>query len=376
MEDSQPAVELREALLAAIGAGVTEPWSDDSFAGMALRIFAHHYARNVPYRRFCDSQRVSASRVEHWTQIPALPVAAFKTADVCAFPPAEAGVVYLTSGTTDQAAQGRHYLRDTRLYDAALVPNLKAHLLADADSMRIAVLAPSATEAPHSSLSHMLALAVERWGAPGSRFYVTRGQLDFRALDADLTALEAYGEPVCLMGTAFAFVHFLDDAAVRGRRYRLADGSRLMDTGGFKARSREIPRDELYRQYERCFGIPTHHVVNEYGMTEMSSQFYDTVLADFRAGRRRERRKVAPPWVRTMVVDPESLSPLLPGELGLLRHYDLANLDSVLALQTEDLGVGLEEGFQVLGRAAGAEPRGCSLAADELVSRGRPAAGR
>jgi hypothetical protein len=104
-------------------------------------------------------------------------------------------------------------------------------------------------------------------------------------------------------------------------------------------------------------------------MTELCSQFYDSALRD-RVVRRltRERRKIAPPWVRTRVVDPETLQPLPPGRTGLLCHYDLANTGSVIAIQTEDMGVQLEEGFSLTGRAAGAPPRGCSLAMDELLA--------
>ena len=100
----------------------------------------------------------------------------------------------------------------------------------------------------------------------------------------------------------------------------------------------------------------------------MCSQFYDNVLRDrVIHGEVRPRHKVGPPWVRTQAVDPETLEPLPPGEVGILRHYDLANLGSVLAVQTEDLGREVEGGFVVLGRASGAPPRGCSIATDMLL---------
>jgi hypothetical protein len=113
-------------------------------------------------------------------------------------------------------------------------------------------------------------------------------------------------------------------------------------------------------------------VVNEYGMTELGSQFYDSTLRDWteRTEMRHlqisARRKVPPPWVRVQVVDPETLSPLAEGATGLLRFYDLANLHTVCAVQTDDLGQQRGPGFEVLGRATGAEPRGCSLAVEEL----------
>lgn len=72
--------------------------------------------------------------------------------------------------------------------------------------------------------------------------------------------------------------------------------------------------------------------------------------------------------MRTVAVDPESLSPLEPGAVGVLRHWDLANMDSVAVLQTADLGRAEEDGLELLGRAAGAEARGCSIAMDELLT--------
>src|SRR5690606_32595439 len=155
----------------------------------------------------------------------------------------------------------------------------------------------------------------------------------------------------------------------RGARYRLAAGSRLMDTGGFKGRGREVGEEELRATYAELLGIPGDHVVNEYGMTEMCSQFYDNVLRDrVLRGTVRRRHKQGPPWVRTRVVDPETLEAVPRGEVGILRHYDLANLGSVMAVQTEDIGREVEGGFVLLGRAAGAPPRGCSIAMDLLLS--------
>jgi hypothetical protein len=210
----------------------------------------------------------------------------------------------------------------------------------------------------------MVSRVVQRWGASGSRHFQTAADPDLEGFRAALRAAEAAGEPVCLLGTAFGFVHWLD--TYPNERYCLAPGSRLMDTGGTKGRVRELPPADLYAAYERVFGIPAEHLVNEYGMTELSSQYYDVTLRTG-SGLDHPRPKAGPPWLRTLVVDPESLWPLPDGEAGLLLHFDLANLDSVLAVQTEDLGRQTTEGLRLLGRATGAEARGCSLAVEELM---------
>ena len=88
-------------------------------------------------------------------------------------------------------------------------------------------------------------------------------------------------------------------------------------------------------------------------MTELSSQYYDDILVGDASQRRSGRRiKVPPPWMRPLVVDPITLEELPVGEVGLLRHVDLANRGSCIAIQTEDLGRLVGDGIELLGRAA------------------------
>jgi acyl-protein synthetase LuxE len=104
-------------------------------------------------------------------------------------------------------------------------------------------------------------------------------------------------------------------------------------------------------------------------MTELCSQRYDSALWDRFHGRSLDtRRLVAPPWLRTRVLDPDTLDPVPPGATGLLCHHDLANAGSVAVVLTEDLGrLSGEDGIDVLGRIPGAVPRGCSQLLDELT---------
>ncbi|HWN43015.1 MAG TPA: hypothetical protein VNW71_12395 [Thermoanaerobaculia bacterium] len=96
-------------------------------------------------------------------------------------------------------------------------------------------------------------------------------------------------------------------------------------------------------------------------MTELTSQCYTRALLG-----EDPHLFVAPPWVRVCVLDPATLEEALTGAPGLIAVYDLANLGSTVHVLTEDLGVAEGEGFRLLGRAAGAELRGCSLVVEEL----------
>ncbi len=364
---------LEEELLRLFERGTETALPEAEFNRLALAVFGYQVERNAPYGAYCRLRGKTPDRVTDWRAIPALPTNAFKAAELTTVPAERIRVEYRTSGTTHGGLSGRHLLPDTRLYDASLLPNFQAHLLPDVTRIRVLICGPSAEEFPHSSLGHMNSRVREAFGTERSgSFWTPRGPL-FPELQDALMQVEQEGEPVCILGTAFGLVHFLDGLADRGRTLRLPPGSRLMDTGGYKGRSREVPKAELYALYAERLGIPPTHVVNEYGMTELGSQFYDGVLRDWCETRApappvEQRRKQAPPWVRVQVVDPESLAPLPAGEVGLLRFFDLTNLHTVAAVQTDDLGVERAGGFEILGRASGAEPRGCSLAVEEFVS--------
>lgn len=378
---NKTALELQQRVLVLIARGMAQPTSDDEFNELARAIFAFQYERCETYRAYCDRLRVTPQTVEHWKQIPAVPTSAFKEFALTCFPVEDAVAEFHTSGTTREKA-GRHFFRTLELYDAAIKPNFVAHSLFDSvtavgnrgpaapprlasaatDRLPMIVLTPSAQEAPHSSLSHMMDVVMRDFGAAESAYFVESGALCMERLIAALQQAQTRHQPVFLLGTAFAFVHLFDHCAANNLRLTMTDGCRAMETGGFKGLSREISKKQLYEMFERFLGIPTSRIANEYGMTELSTQFYDQTLRDGR----QTNRKAAPPWSRVQVIDPNTGKEARPGERGLIRVCDLANLWSAMCIQTEDLGVASGTGFEVLGRAAGAEVRGCSLNAESL----------
>jgi hypothetical protein len=362
---------LRTALVDLFATPIDQSVDDADFDRMARRVFAWQYRHNAPYSAFCQRRGLTPATVEHWTEIPAVPTAAFREVALVAGPVHEAAAVFRTSGTTHgPARRGIHYIPDLALYHAALIPNFAACVLPDGARLRMLSIIPSAADLPDSSLSHMVATVIDRLGADGSGYFATATDgIDHAALHTALRAAEADGEPVCLLGTSFAFVHWLDRLAQCDERYRLPAGSRLMDTGGYKGRSRTVSPAAMRTLYADFLGIPDAYCVNEYGMTELCSQFYDATLRDTVLGRphAQHRLRIVPPWVRTRVVDPESLRPVPDGVTGLLQHFDLANAGSVSAVQTEDMGSAAGTRFELIGRAPGATPRGCSIAMDVLL---------
>ena len=199
-------------------------------------------------------------------------------------------------------------------------------------------------------------------------FYVNEdNQLQNEKLVNDIRKFESSGYPVLLAGTAFAFVRWMDWLEERGICFELPANSRIMETGGFKGQSREVSRVELYELLGRLHGIPISSIISEYGMTEMLSQLYERTSVIHETGEIEHLGYEPPPWVRSLVLDVNTLSELPAGEEGVLCHFDLANIGAAMAVLTEDVGATLENGaIRLVGRLKEAEQRGCSLAMDDF----------
>jgi hypothetical protein len=331
----------------------------------AHRVFTHQYERNAPYRAFCERRGVTPATVTRWHDVPPVPAAAFRHADL-ACGPAEA--VFLTSGTTGGAEdRGRHPVPYLGLYRGSALAAFERFVLPDEARLAALFLLPPVAERPESSLVRMC----EWVGAEltsSAEWFAGPGGLDTERLGTRLDDAEARGEAVLLAGPTAAFARLFDAARAAGRNWRLGPPSRVMDTGGQKGMARPLSRGGFLHGCWTRLGIAGYLCVNEYGMTELCSQRYDAVLHDRFHGRGlAPRRLVAPPWLRTRVVDPDTLTPLPPGETGLLCHHDLANAGSVSVVLTEDLGRAVgDDGIELVGRVPGATPRGCGLLLADL----------
>jgi hypothetical protein len=335
---------------------------DAAFDALALQLFAYQFARNAPFRKFAQARGKTPRTVRRWQDIPAVPINAFKSLDLTCAPPEAAAAVFMTSGTTQGGLRGKSFHPTLEVYDASMRRNFASRFMRGADRMAMGVLFPSPAAMPNSSLAHYLELARRDFGAPESAHLVSDAGIDFERLIGDLRRAEATGQPYALLGASFSLVRVLDELARRGDRFNLPPGSRLLDTGGFKGQSRELELDEFYDALSQTFGVDRNDCVNMYGMTELSTQFYDdgnAVCPSVKSG---------PHWIRTRVVDPLTGAAPPKGATGVLAHTDLAHFNIVTTILTEDAGVEVDGGFLLLGRVGGADAQGCSMAVDAFLT--------
>ncbi|MCG3175746.1 MAG: hypothetical protein MOGMAGMI_00679 [Candidatus Omnitrophica bacterium] len=325
---------------------------------LALQLFRHQYERSRVYRAYCGACRTSPDQVRRWRDIPALPVTVFKEARVRSFT-GRPELRFHTSGTTGGASRrGTHELESARLYRTSLWASFRKHLLGGVPREPY-LLVPTARRRPDSSLSYMASEVCRRMGRPERSYVTASHRVEVRRLTDDLSRER---RPALIFATAFSLKIWLDHLKDTGTILRLARGSRLMETGGFKGRTEAVSRRRLHALCVRRLGLAPSDCRSEYGMTELSSQAY----ARGASGRFR-----LPPWMRAIAADPLTGRQLPYGRRGVLRFYDLANRSSVMAVQTEDAGRVYPDGFELEGRLSGAELRGCSLSYEQYLMAGR-----
>lgn len=292
---------------------------------------------------------------------PGVPTDVFKHATLVS-DEAPPSITFRTSGTT-VGARGQSPRISTVCYDHGAIHAFNQLPLPNAPAFP-ALTFPTTTH-PDSSLSHMVAtLATHHRTTPA--FCLSPKGIDHPTLRTHATP----ERPTVLFGTAFALVHLLDSAPLP-----LHPDSLLIETGGYKGQSRTLSKPDLYTALAQHTSLPITSIRSEYSMTELSSQLYSTPWDTTGP-----QHLTPPPWLVPTAVNPETLHPLPHGTPGLLRFFDLANVDTPCAIQTSDIGtVHRHTGTSsaptltvtLQGRHPDATPRGCSLAAEEVLQLGR-----
>src|SRR3954452_9807798 len=125
-------------------------YGEAAFNDLAQELFRLQFETNAPYRRFCEHLGQLPRDVQHWTEIPALPAAAFKDIDATSLKREEWEVTFQSSGTTATNRSRHRHSRESRaVYEASALAWFKKSVLAQpAEQFRILSLTPSISAAP------------------------------------------------------------------------------------------------------------------------------------------------------------------------------------------------------------------------------------
>lgn len=308
------------------------------FNELSLEVFRFQAQHNAVYARYLSYLGVEPGQVTRSEAIPFLPIQLFKNfaLQTEAWTPVR---TFTSSGTTGMQTS-RHLLREEEWYRENARKGF-ARFYGPVSEYCVLALLPAYLERTGSSLVFMADDFIRQSRYSESGFFLH----DYKALQDRLQACLKADIPVLLVGVSFA----LWDLA---EQYPMDLGNTIvMETGGMKGRKREITREELHGILREAFQIPAIH--SEYGMTELLSQAYSKEEGVFYNA----------PTMR--VVSREINDPLQfqeSGKTGVLNIIDLANIDTISFIATDDLGRVYEDGsFEVLGRLDASDLRGCNL---------------
>ena len=312
--------------------------SDANFNDLALEIFRYQYKNNPAYRDFVSGLRVRPNQINHYLQIPFLPIEFFKTQIV--YSGDNTNLNYFSSSGTTGSTTSRHYYMDTNFYGQSFSKSFK-YFYGDVSDYVILALLPSYLEREGSSLVYMIDSLINRSNNKKSGFYLD----DLDLLATELKTLDALGTKVLLIGVSFALLDLIEKYSFN------LQNTIIMETGGMKGRRKEMVREELHQLLKNGFGIKSIH--SEYGMTELFSQAYSRGEGIFKT----------PPWMRVIIRDVNDPMHLIGNtKTGGINVIDLANYQSCSFIATQDLGKTFADGpFEVLGRFDDSDIRGCNL---------------
>ena len=367
---------------------------------LALELFSYQSRANPVYRKISQlASQLTKREPSVFSEIPLLAISLFKSEQIFSLEQEQVSKIFYSSGTT-QKNRSRHFLseKELSLYQVSLYKNFKrAFMLSEefsSQKTRYLALTESQQDKPNNSLVYMfdyLRAKLFKINDPKECFLLENLNFRFELLESSIERAFLESKQILLVGTSLLFKSLLEQLRLKKiKQLVLPKDSAIMQTGGFKNEKETISPARLKQELGSFFALRPEKILDQYGMSETGTQFYDyyeinkslnkKTNKNFNKENNEEnnkknnssnfvyREKLIPHWCQIRILDPRNLKRELPVfETGLIAIYDLTNLDSCAFILTEDLGFKTTQNtFQVVGRVAQADLKGCSLNYQEL----------
>lgn len=312
---------------------------EEAFNYLAIKVFNYQFQNNAIYNKYVISLNQNPDNINHYTQIPFLPIEFFKTQRVICNELSENAICFSSSGTTGQITS-KHYVNDITIYESAFSKGFEKFYGNISDYCILALL-PNYLERTGSSLVYMFNKLISDSKHSLSGFYLN----NLNDLVKTIDVLKQTNQKTILLGVTYAMLDLAD------LNIELTDNFIVMETGGMKGRRKEMLKEELQLTLKEKFKVFAIH--SEYGMTELLSQAYSKQNGIFEC----------PPWMKILIREVnDPFSYVKNQKSGGVNIIDLANLNSCSFIETKDLGkMNQNSGFEILGRFDDSDIRGCNL---------------
>jgi len=311
---------------------------DDDFETLALDIFNYQSRYNDVYKSYLGYLNFDIERVKKIKDIPCLPIRYFKDR-IIQTGTWEPIMCFESSGTTGSVTS-KHLLRELDIYKSLSFKSFE-DVYGLVNHWCFLALLPHYLERKSSSLVQMVKMFIDASDYPQSGFYLD----NLEDLVLQIKDNQTAQIPTILIGVSFAFLDLVEMHDVDLK------GIVVMETGGMKGRRAEWDKETLHRYLSKNLKVDKIH--SEYGMTELLSQCYSKGDGVFKHS----------PTMHIVIkemTDPFQESTL--GKSGVVNVVDLGNIDTCSFIETQDLGIKLDDNhFKLQGRLDHSDIRGCNL---------------
>ena len=327
-----------------------------------LALTRYHYAHCEEYRKMLDATGVDINKVEHYEDLPFLPVSLFKDLTLRSVGQDEVVKTMTSSGTSGQKVSKIYLDRQTSANQTKTLTKIVSSLIGN-KRVPMIILDSSSVVKDRNMFSARGAgiLGFSMFGSKRIYALDENMELDIEGLRAFLE--EHKGETIFLFGFTFMiWQHFYKKLLESDFRPDLSKGV-LIHGGGWK---KLVSESVSTAQFKQCLnevcGIPIANVHDYYGMVEQTGSIYIEC---------EHGHLHAPIFSDIIVRDPRDFHVLPNGQKGVIEVVSmLPESYPGHALLTEDEGTVVGEDdcpcgrkgkyFHIHGRIKNAEIRGCS----------------
>lgn len=326
--------------------------------------FRLHFGANDAYRQYCRRHGVDPSSVTRWEdqlRIPLVTATQFKLRDVLSCEPDD--IVKICTSSSTEGTMSRVHRDETTLSRFLGGVRTAIEGLTDVLDCRCLHLGPSSEQARDLWIAY--AMSIVDLMHPTENFVVDDVFHADQAIE-QLSALAGDDTPVMVLGPPIMVVRLMEAMHAADITINGCENVLVVTAGGWKRFSgKGIARSELEQLVAgRLQGIRRESFRDCFSMVELNG-----LLAECEC-----HVKHAPPWLRLLVLKPDSLLPARDGELGLLAFLDPTPTSYPGFVLTDDLATMREahrcacgrfgETVDILRRVHRVEARGCALKID------------
>lgn len=312
--------------------------NSQNFEEKCLSIYKYQFENCKIYKEYVNLTQKKQFFPKKTTEIPFLPIQFFKSHQIISGDNTFIKT-FESSGTTG-IKTSKHYIKDLEFYHK-ISKNIFEKMFFELSNCIIYPLLPSYSERSNSSLISMVSYFMEETKQENKRYYLNQ----FKDLSNDIEIGIKNKKNIIVFGVTFALLDWADAQNNMDLPFY------IIETGGMKGRKNEMVREEVHQILQNKF--PNAQICSEYGMTELLSQAYAKDGFNFET----------PPWQKIFLrntSDPFEVNEKT--QKGGINIIDLANIDSVSFIETQDIGEkSLKNSFKILGRIDNSDLRGCSL---------------